>query len=305
MGSKVKRSKALGQSLVCCNGRLKRALKWAAIGMSSLSAVCMGLLPAASAELSAWRYDSRSRSLTLTLPGTITPNVSVTAPDQLLLELPDTQVGDVRAQQVNDGFVEEIFLEQATPETVWMVVDFVPGTVLSDTQQVTPLAASSNTLQLWKVQPALIASRRGVEAAIATQTRSTEAGAAALAVETPGAIAQADFPDLPVLEPAAPLSQPVSVPPINASPVRVPPPSTAPTPSAPVAADPVTTAEPPFIGEVNVEVVEVVPTRSAEPIAFDNGADPVEADFALPTQPSESAGTSRWPEPIPFGQPLP
>ncbi|MFK8184606.1 MAG: AMIN domain-containing protein [Phormidesmis sp.] len=353
----------MGRKTLCGNmsGRrtsfLKRGFKWATISIVSLSAVGIGLLPAIAAELSAWRYDSRSRSLTLTLPGSVTPNVSVIAPNQLLVELPDTQVGDVLGQRVNDGFVEQIALEQATPETVWLVVDFVPGTVLADTQQATPLAASSNTLQLWKVQPTLMASRRVVDAAVATQSGGTQSGAAALAVETPDvatAIAQADFPDLPVLEPAAPLSQPVSVPPIDdAPPVRVPDLSTpvvenpiqlnqAPIEvpviverdalevAPPIAIEPVTPAEPPFIGGIDdIAVVEATPARLPTSVAVEpsavvetartsteivdsraNGgavidAAATDAAASLPAGRANTASPSRWPEPIPFGQPLP
>lgn len=338
MGRKALRSNTLGQQTLFW----KKGLRWTMLGLSSLSFVCIGLLPAMAAELSAWRYDSRSRSLTLTLPGSVTPNISVTAPNQLLVELPDTQIGDVRGRQVNDGFVEQIALEQATPETLWMVVDFVPGTVLSDTQQATPLAASSNTLQLWKVQPTLLASRRVVDAAIAGAGASpSDAGASALAVEVPsvgGAIAQADFPDLPVLEPAVPLSQPVSVPPIDASaPVQVPERSTAvsvPELESPIQADaapvqvpvvvdrdaiealppvaaaPATPAEPPFIGGIDIEVVETVPLQpsasvAVEPRANIEAAVTEQSEFSVPTGRVNATNNSRWPEPIPFGQPLP
>ncbi|MEM6449897.1 MAG: AMIN domain-containing protein [Cyanobacteria bacterium P01_D01_bin.105] len=322
------------------------------------------------AQLSAWRYDSSSRSLTLTLPDAVVPDVSVTAPDQLLIELPDTQVGDIRGQSVNDGFVEQIALEQATPETVWMVVDFVPGTVLSATQQVTPIAAASERLQHWTMQPTVMASRRVVDAAV-TDNANSAAGAAALAVETPSigtAIAQADFPDLPVLEPAVPLNQPVSVPPIRATSVRVPDLETSvveiPIQSNPVqldevpmvpdfngsesgpielnamesslsesapsdATEPSVSLAPPFLGEIDTAISETRSTQSPASIAIDSdptvdtvrvreaevtprldgrseaSAEAGISEFEIPTGRGRATNTSRWPEPIPFGQPLP
>ena len=300
---------------------VSKRLKWALVGVASLSVLCVGWLPAIAVELSAWRYDSRSRSLTLTLHGTTIPSVSVTAPDQLLVELPDTQVGDVRAQRVQDGFVERIALEQATPETVWVVVDFVPGTVLSDTQQATPLAASSNAIQLWKVEPTLMASRRVADAAITTQTDSN-AGAAALATPSASpsrsnAIAQADFPDLPVLEPATLPNQTVIVPPIGAAPTT---PVRSPETSAPVVDIPVIEADaiesaPPFLESTPapaqpapIETVELETASSREEIAdsrFESRSAPFEPPIEPPAERRIEPNESRWPAPIPFGQPLP
>ena len=356
MGHKALCGKALSQqSFRQQASLLKRGGMWVMLSLSSLSAICVGLLPAMAAELSAWRYDARSRSLTLTLPGSVTPQISVTAPNQLLVELPDTQIGDVQGRQVNDGFVERIALEQATPETLWMVVDFVPGTVLAETQQVTPLAASSNMLQLWKVEPTLLASRRVVEAAVATsrttpaEAASPGAGASDLAVDGPSigraAIAQADLPDLPVLEPAVPLAQPVSVPPIDTSlddaPAgsvpkvatgRVPRVSVPELERSPIQADdapinvPVVVepamdepavptaspAQPPFLGGIDVEVVETMPVQPPAAVAVEPEISVTEPSaFGAPTvdvsaeRVNTQNTTSRWPEPIPFGQPLP
>lgn len=325
MGSKSKYSRAFGWYLP-----LGKSLNLAIVSCFSFATVCVGMLPAIAAELSSWRYDTRSRSLTLTLPGTVTPTVSVTAPNQLLVELPDTQIGEISGQQVSDGFIEQIALEQASAETVWMVVDFVPGTVLSADQKVTPLVASSNTLQLWRVEPALIASsQRTVDAAIATSNGS----ASDLRIDSPSvnrnaassAIAQADFPDLPVLEPAAPLNQPVSVPPIDeAAPIRVPPPTQ--TVEVPVRAVPAieaapvvqprAEADPPFIGEVNVvrEGDAIANNRFEDAVEFEDTTELSESELEA-TAPDETAFEipearranvdSRWPAPIPFGQPLP
>ncbi|MEL7144295.1 MAG: hypothetical protein AAGL08_19025, partial [Cyanobacteria bacterium J06573_11] len=41
-------------------------------------------------EITEWGYNEQTQVLTLTLPDDVLPRVSVVAPDQLLLELPDT-----------------------------------------------------------------------------------------------------------------------------------------------------------------------------------------------------------------------
>ncbi|MEL7331215.1 MAG: hypothetical protein AAFN12_03150, partial [Cyanobacteria bacterium J06560_2] len=168
-----------------------------------------------------WQYDEETRSLTVILPDSVTPLVSVIAPDQLLLELPDTQVGDVMGQNVQDGLVENIVLEQATPETVWVVMEFAAGTVLASSQNAVPLAETGSGDQQWQIRPALTAaSRRAASQSVALATE----GASASSLRTSAAeIAQApDLSDLPVLEPAVPMSDPVSVPPLS-QPVSVPP----------------------------------------------------------------------------------
>ena len=140
--------------------------------------VAMGWgLPAIASQLTAWNYDEQTRSLHLTLPANVTPTVSVIAPNQMLVELPDTQIGDIAGQNVGDGLVESITLKQTTSDKVWMVVNFVPGTVLATQQNAVPLGGSTGSitpegsaspttsdplaadasLQQWQVRPALVA----------------------------------------------------------------------------------------------------------------------------------------------------
>lgn len=243
-----------------------------AILLGSAAWAALGALPTTLAAygeaLKDWRYDAQTRSLNITLPPTVTPLVSVIAPDQLMLELPNTQVGTVLSQTVEDGIVESIVLEQATPETVRMTMEFAAGTVLSDAQYARPLTANENGDQQWQVRPALVsASRRAPAQAIAAgSAEATESSASSLRTEE-GAIAQSpDFSDLPVLEPAMPIDEPVSVPPLNAPPV-VPP--TQPTVSVPpLEADTSVAAEDSvedFAERSPVFEVEVIPAEPTRP----------------------------------------
>lgn len=353
-------------------------------GLAASAAILMvtgaGVVPAQADQIESWHYDSQGRSLTLVLPPNVAPALSVLAPNRLLVELPNTQVGDVAAQTVADGVVESIVLEQTDPDTVWMVVEFAPGTVLADAQSAVQIGTEPDNLQRWQVQPVLAGS-----AEISPTTPS------ALALSPAIDLAQApDFPDLPLLEPAVQISEPVSVPPIDA--VR---------PVAPIEPEPapqvnrtvdlplptaVIPAEAPIPGEadllerlpeadlpmVDLPVVDQLTTDSLEPdqsvadepVADEPVADepapdsreavavsqpevPLEPPFLegvaesaaipeAPEVPAESIATvpppaaapatptaveaplleipaervspanvSRWPEPIPFGQPLP
>ncbi|MEL6855353.1 MAG: hypothetical protein AAFO83_09590 [Cyanobacteria bacterium J06607_13] len=205
-----------------CSGGFRWWLTAGVAGLASAGTV-LSPLAAIAAELRDWQYDTQTQILTLTLPVAVTPTVSVVAPDQLLLELPNTQVGDVMGQTVGDGLVDNIVLEQATPETVWMVMEFAAGTVLSASQSATPLASETDGgEQQWQVRPTLIAaSRQAANTSVATAQGDSESvgpvGASASQLREPaGTIAQApDFSDLPILEPAMPIDEPVVVPPLE------------------------------------------------------------------------------------------
>ena len=192
--------------------------------LTTMGLTKVGIAQATAEELTDLQYDEQTRSLTLTLPESVTPQVSVLTPNQLILELPDTHVGELHTHRIQDGVVDSIVLEQATPETARVVMEFAEGTVLSASQSAVPVADadsvhSDSGEQAWEVRPALTATSRRAD----TEAAATP-GASASSLRTASAeIAQApDFSELPVLEPAVPIDEPVSVPPLD-SPISVPP----------------------------------------------------------------------------------
>ncbi|MGB3298481.1 MAG: hypothetical protein WBA76_09440 [Phormidesmis sp.] len=402
-------------------GRMIAQVGFGAIcGALSMTALGWEMLPAIARELPAWSYDPQTRLLNLTLPAGVTPTLSVIAPNQMLIELPDTQIGDVAGQNIGDGLVEGIMLEQTTSDKVWMVVDFASGTLLETEQTAVPIdaadsdpSAASTSWQQWQVRPAVIAGQPNnpnnsnnsdsvvgsvplptalppavslpaplptlsVEAAVQA---SSAANLQSSGLEEGGAIAQApDFPDLPVLKPAIPISTPVSVPPLNvAAPMPAQPAlaETAPIESEQPIANLSTSdlpLEPPFIEEleekINIPIAneptpsettaaaslpavvplpildseiasestnetavqnadeadsEISADESSEEtanIALANAAPTPEAAPAtvapvafipvidipvidIPVENASAPPKSRWPAPIPFGQPLP
>jgi len=338
----------------------------------AIALIALGISPAQAEELQDWQYDAQTRSLTFTLPDSVTPLISVLAPDQLVLELPDTQVGDVMGQSVRDGLVESIVLEQATPETVWMVMEFTAGTVLADSQDATLLTQTASGAQQWQVRPALIsASRRAANRSVASASVSGAPSASALRTPAPEIAQSPDFSELPILEPAVPIDESVVVPSLNATPssVSVPPlEETAasasqrsippePTidnssddpspvfdvevvPAEPSAVAEIVPFEPPFLDGFGTNDFEVdgferdsqsTPSQQLPdelPVASQAVPDEIVASSSEPTEslavdsspaasasvpvaeiieiePVQPANASRWPEPIPFGQPLP
>ena len=283
-----------------------RGLRWGLLtGAAVIASIGMEALPVAAAELANWDYDSQSRSLTVTIPSNVSPSVSVIATDQLLLALPDTQMGEVTGLNVDDGIVDNITLEQSTPDTLWIVMEFAEGTVLANEQRVVPTENTAETVgQQWEIRPALVASSRTAPVPVAAEATSAEIGTDAADLQAPEvSIAQADFPDLPILEPGISLTEPVSVPPINATEpapatnVAPPPPPPPPPPPAPptveasrsevsapeleepaleeaVAASDIP-EEPPFLGEFEVPVVNEPGIEPALPTAVSVPDEPI------------------------------
>ena len=388
MGSKLARSNQFKPSL-------KPSFRWGQIASIALLIAGAGVMPASADQLEAWGYDSQARSLTLVLPPNVAPTLSVLGPNRLRVELPNTQVGEVAAQTVADGVVEGIALEQATPDTVWLIVEFAEGVVLADAQSAVPTTTTEG-LQQWQVRPVLTndSAANVLTAQDLPPVTNLEPGAQSLQTEpsaialSPAELAQIpDFPELPLLEPAIPLSEPVSVPPIAVPPVAQPvdddddaaPAEAAPTQAevSPLPAEVAPTAEvapaaeimpaetptvseaalptadlapapppadsreeaivvgepeeflfdPPFLEDVAAPEIapEIAspepPTADPAPLANVPVADatvdaPPTAEPAAPAEvsvpivelPTESvtpANVSRWPDPIPFGQPLP
>lgn len=357
---------------------LFRFVRWGLVaGVASAIALGLEVLPALAAELTDWSYDSQRRSLTLTLPPDVLPSVSVISPEQLLIELPDTQIGEVPRLTVGDGVVDSIELEQISSDTLWVVMEFADGTELLGEQSAVPVGEVAGAGRQWEIRPNAIAADESTTGVV------TSGGAALL--RTPEVeVSQADFPDLPILEPGIQLDQPVSVPPIGSASDAVPPPPPPPPPPTAEPSSPVVSVpsvpeevpisadvplEPPFLGEETFEVPVVDRAAQSEeslaaeetfteevPVVDATGEDrsvveadgvpvepTVEADFvpgdAIATGPSARARadasvvdepvpfgeeldstdagdfaeqgvvpqntTDRWPEPIPFGAPLP
>ncbi len=313
------------------SGRLSFSLPKLLLTIVALSVVSelVSVLPAAAEELKEWQYDVQTRSLTLVLPSAVTPSVSVTTPSQLLLELPDMHVGSSIGQTVQDGVVESIVVEQATPETVEVVIEFVAGTVLSNAQTAVPLAGAQSGEQQWQIRPALAATSQASQGDNQTDnqvsSQPSEAdpaigGASSLQIPVPEIAQATDSLDLPVLEPSVPLNEPVNVPPLNtAIPAAV---DSTPTLAEPdpiaanadsQSADGQSADGQSADGQENTSLasrnsdlltldspsISMTDTDSDEPALVEAVAEPFAEEAIRPSN------TNRWPEPIPFGQPLP
>ncbi|MBD1916513.1 MULTISPECIES: AMIN domain-containing protein [Cyanophyceae] len=103
---------------------------WAGAGL--MVSTLLIISPAAQAEtLAAWQFDPATQQLTFTLPSGITPQYTVAAnASQIVVTLPQTQLGTVATQQTYSGAVSQVSLSQVNDATV-VVLDLVADTVLA------------------------------------------------------------------------------------------------------------------------------------------------------------------------------
>jgi hypothetical protein len=98
------------------------------IGTGLIGATVMLVSPAEAATmLSAWQFDPVARQFTITLPAGVTPRFLVAAePARIILEIPQSQLGNVATQQRYDGAVQSVQLLQAGPRYRPCGVDLCP-----------------------------------------------------------------------------------------------------------------------------------------------------------------------------------
>lgn len=103
---------------------------WAGAGL--MVSTLLIISPAAQAEtLTAWQFDPTTQQLTFTLPSGITPQYTVAADaSQIVVTLPQTQLGTVATQQTYSGAVSQVSLSQENDATV-VVLELAANTLLA------------------------------------------------------------------------------------------------------------------------------------------------------------------------------
>ncbi|MEM9163726.1 MAG: AMIN domain-containing protein [Cyanobacteria bacterium P01_F01_bin.4] len=86
-------------------------------------------------ELSSWSFDPSTQQLEFSLPEGVMPQFFLLAePARIVLDIPETQLGDVDTEQTYDGAVERIRVSQFSDDAVRIVVDLMAGTQLDPDQ---------------------------------------------------------------------------------------------------------------------------------------------------------------------------
>jgi len=123
-------------------------------GAGLIGSTLLMVSPAAAADaLSAWQFDPNTSQFTITLPQGIAPRVLVAAePARIILEIPQTRLGQVDTEANYDGTVRSIRLLETEGNILQVVLELAPGTVLSpDQAQLTSVSAADQTR--WVLTP--------------------------------------------------------------------------------------------------------------------------------------------------------
>lgn len=105
-----------------------------ALGISVI-ALSMACVPATAEELKNWSFDKVTNELTFSLPDTILPEFFLLAePPRLVLDIPETEMGDIEPDQTYNGDVQNIRVAQHTEEKVRVVIELTPDIILAPEQ---------------------------------------------------------------------------------------------------------------------------------------------------------------------------
>ncbi|ESA37612.1 localization of periplasmic protein complex [Leptolyngbya sp. Heron Island J] len=144
----------------------------------SLSVLALSVAPALAEELQDWAFDTSSSELTFSLSDQVFPAFFLLAePPRLVLDIPDTAIGDVDPEQIYDGTVRSIRVSQHTPENVRVVIELASDIVLSPAQADIQFDEGGDGQRHWRFRPLLAENDTAVTATVNTTapSRSSEA----------------------------------------------------------------------------------------------------------------------------------
>ena len=121
-----------------------------------LSAVALSIAPAMAEELQDWAFDTSNSELTFSLSDQVFPAFFLLSePPRLVLDIPETAIGDVEPEQIYSGTVRAIRVAQHTPENVRVVIELAPDIVLSPAQADIQFDDGGDGQRHWRFRPLL------------------------------------------------------------------------------------------------------------------------------------------------------
>lgn len=245
-----------------------------AIAIAGLIAPVAIVAPVRAAVLNTWNFDTATRQLTITLPTGVTPNYFLLAePARIVLNVPNTSLGNVAQAQQYDGAIRSIRLSE-TQNAARVVIEFAPNTLLDPRHAELTSTDLGNGQTEWTLRPLL---QDAAPSTIATASSAPSSSSASTPAVRPAPAtpqpATATPPPEPTAVPTPPSSEsaPPSGPEAN-------PPVTEPTPPTPA---PEPTAEEPAPA---TEAAPVPPASEAESAPIAVIPPPEETDFSAATE---------------------
>lgn len=110
-------------------------------------------LAAPAAALNKWEFNPKSQQLEITLSAVIKPEYFyLDQPPRLVVDLPNTQLGNVDTQKNYSGTIQKIRVSQFSPNITRIVIDLKPGNFI-DVNQVKLQPISSKNPTRWVIRP--------------------------------------------------------------------------------------------------------------------------------------------------------
>jgi hypothetical protein len=124
------------------------------VGVGLISSTLLIISPAAAANtLSSWQFDPATRQFTVTLPQGVAPRFLVAAePARIILEIPNTRLGQVEVERSYGGAVQRVRLAELDGDILQVVLELAPGTALHPNHaQLTSMGVADQTR--WVLTP--------------------------------------------------------------------------------------------------------------------------------------------------------
>lgn len=139
------------------------------LGVTVLAAIALVTQAASALALSNWRYDPTANQLEVTVKAGTTPKYFVMAqPARIVLDLPDTEMGDVKAKEsFAEGAIRQVRVSQFQPGTTRIVMELAPDIELAP-GQVKLDSAKGVDGDRWILRPLIVGS--GTSATPATSS---------------------------------------------------------------------------------------------------------------------------------------
>lgn len=165
-------------------------------GVLAPAAIAIVAMVAEAAPLNHWNYDPQANQLEVTVPTGVKPRYFLMAkPARIVLDIPKTVIGqEIKSHASYPGTVRQINVSQVQEDTVRIIMELAPGTVLQPKQAKLEQATGSEGQDRWILRPLLAK----------TQPSSPRPASVAPAAVPPPSPVQPAVPPSPTVPPTAP-----------------------------------------------------------------------------------------------------
>ncbi|MBE9119539.1 AMIN domain-containing protein [Tychonema sp. LEGE 07199] len=115
------------------SGSVSIAANLACAAATTVAILQITLQPANASTVTSWKFDPATNQLEITLPEGTTPLYSLLNPNQIAVDLPNTEIG-VDATQLYQGTVRSVGVTQLRAGTTRIVLNLAPGAAFNGEQ---------------------------------------------------------------------------------------------------------------------------------------------------------------------------